>query len=159
MLTKVNIEEKSMLSKSLEEYLKNIYILGKQEGKVRVTDIAEKMNCSKASVNKAVNNLKDEGLINYEIYGKIELTADGEELAKKIVEAYDIVYLFFKDVLNLDKEKAEEEAQKVKSTMSDEAINRLAKYSYEVLGLNNLNCDFDINKERCRSCVRRVLKK
>ncbi|MBR3133623.1 MAG: metal-dependent transcriptional regulator [Clostridia bacterium] len=148
-----------MLSKSLEEYLKNIYILGKQEGKVRVTDIAEKMNCSKASVNKAVNNLKDEGLINYEIYGKIELTADGEELAKKIVEAYDIVYLFFKDVLNLDKEKAEEEAQKVKSTMSDEAINRLAKYSYEVLGLNNLNCDFDINKERCRSCVRRVLKK
>ena len=148
-----------MLSKSLEEYLKNIYILGKQEEKVRVTDIAEKMNCSKASVNKAVNNLKDEGLINYEIYGKIELTADGEELAKKIVEAYDIVYLFFKDVLNLDKEKAEEEAEKVKSTMSDEAINRLAKYSYEVLGINSLDCDFDINKERCRSCARRVLKK
>ena len=117
------------------------------------------MNVSKASVNKAVNNLKDEGLINYEIYGKIELTADGEELAKKIVEAYDIVYLFFKDVLNLDKEKAEEEAEKVKSTMSDEAINRLAKYSYEVLGINSLDCDFDINKERCRSCARRVLKK
>ncbi|MBR3152094.1 MAG: metal-dependent transcriptional regulator [Clostridia bacterium] len=145
-----------MLSKSLEEYLKNIYILGKQEDKVRVTDIAERMGCSKASVNKAVNNLKDEGLINYEIYGKIELTADGEELAKKIVEAYDIVFLFFKDVLNLDEDMAEVEAEKVKSTMSDEAINRLAKYSYEVLGLNSLNCSYDINKEKCRKCLRRT---
>ena len=155
MLTKVNSKENDMLSKSLEEYLKTIYILGKQEEKVRVTDIAESMNCSKASVNKAVNNLKDEGLINYEIYGKIELTADGENLAKKIVEAYDIVFLFFKDVLKLENEKAKEEAEKVKSIMSDEAINKLAKYSYEVLGLNSLNCDYDINEERCRSCVRR----
>ena len=47
-----------MISKSLEEYLKIMYILKKQNGYLRVTDIAEKMGCSKPSVNKAINNLK-----------------------------------------------------------------------------------------------------
>lgn len=63
-----------MISKSLEEYLKTIYVLNKQSGSVRVTDIAIKMNCTKPSVNKALNNLKDNGYINYEAYGNIELT-------------------------------------------------------------------------------------
>lgn len=63
-----------MISKSLEEYLKTMYILKKQNDNIRVTDIASKMNCTKPSVNKAINNLKDNGLVNYESYGKIELT-------------------------------------------------------------------------------------
>ena len=55
------------------------------------------MNCSKASVNKAINNLKENGLVNYETYGTIEITDKGEELAQKILESYDIVFLFLKD--------------------------------------------------------------
>ena len=31
-----------MISKSSEEYIKNMYILKKQNGKIRVTDIAKK---------------------------------------------------------------------------------------------------------------------
>ena len=63
-----------MISKALEEYLKTMYVLKKQNGNIRVTDIAEKMNCSKPSVNKAINILKSENLINYETYGTIEMT-------------------------------------------------------------------------------------
>ena len=100
-----------MISKSSEEYLKTMYILKQQNGNIRVTDIANKMNCTKPSVNKAVNNLKEEGLLNYESYGSIELTEKGIDLAKKILEA-----------------------------------------------LNNLNCDYDINKEKCRCCARRTAK-
>ena len=32
-----------MISKSLEEYLKTMYVLKKQNGNIRVTDIANKM--------------------------------------------------------------------------------------------------------------------
>ena len=145
-----------MISKSLEEYLKTMYILKKQCGNIRVTDIAEKMNCSKPSVNKALNNLKAHELINYETYGIIELTKSGEELAKKILEAYDIVYLFLKDVLNLDEKLAKSEADKIKSNINDDTINRLARYVHKVLDLNNLDCNYDVNKETCRTCVRRV---
>ena len=148
-----------MISKSLEEYLKTIYILKKQNEKVRVTDIANKMNCTKPSVNKAVNNLKNYNLLNYESYGTIELTEKGEDLAKKILEAYDIVFLFLKDVLNLEEEEAKAEAENIKSSISDKTINNLAKYVHSQLGLSNLNCDYDVNQERCRCCIRRTSKK
>lgn len=146
-----------MISKSLEEYLKTMYILKKQNGNIRVTDVAEKMNCTKPSVNKAINNLKANGLLNYETYGTIEITQEGEELAKKIIEAYDIVYLFLKDVLNLEEGQAKEEAENIKSSIADETINKLAKYVHKELDLNNLDCDYDINREKCRSCARRKL--
>lgn len=145
-----------MISKSLEEYLKTIYILKKQNESVRVTDIANKMNCTKPSVNKAIKNLKDNEMVNYETYGTIELTKKGEDLAKKILEAYDIVYLFLKDVLEIDDEKAKQEAENIKSTISDNTTNKLAKYIHKVLGLTNLDCDYDINNEKCRSCTRRA---
>ena len=148
-----------MISRALEEYLKTMYVLKKQNGNIRVTDIANKMECTKPSVNKALNNLKEEKLVNYETYGIIELTSDGENLARKILEAYDIVYLFLKEVLNLEEDIAKSEAEKIKSTITDDTINKLAKYVHEVLGLSNLNCNYDINKEKCRNCIKRKTKK
>ena len=148
-----------MISRSLEEYLKCMYILKQQNDNIRVTDIAEKMNCTKPSVNKAINNLKENGLVNYESYGKIELTDSGEDLAKKIIETYDIVYLFLKDVLGLDEEEAESEAENIKSSINDNTINKLARYVHKTLSLNNLDCNYDVNKEVCRACVRRTANK
>lgn len=148
-----------MISKSLEEYLKTMYVLKKQNQNIRVTDVANRMNCSKASVNKAIYNLKDNGLVNYQSYGTIELTDEGEDLAKKIIETYDIVYLFLKDVLELDENIAKSDAENIKSAITDETINKLAKYVHQVLDLNKLDCNYDVNKEKCRSCTRRTAKK
>lgn len=152
------VRGKNMISKSNEEYLKTMYILQKQQGNIRVTDIANKMKCTKPSVNKALNTLKENKLIKYEAYGPIKLTDAGEELAKKILEAYDIVYVFLKDVLNVSENTAKEDAERMKSVITDDTINNLAKYVHKVLELNSLDCDYDINKERCRSCVRRTLR-
>lgn len=145
-----------MLSRASEEYLKTMYVLKKQLGNIRVTDIANRMHCSKPSVNKAIYTLKDKGMLNYESYGTIELTAEGENLAKKILEAYDIVYLFLKEVLNIDEAEIEQEAERIKSALNDNTINKLAKYVHKVLGLNSLDCNYDINKERCRNCLKRT---
>lgn len=144
-----------MISKSLEEYIKTMYVLKKQTGEIRVTDIATKMDVSKASVNKAVKNLKEEKMLDYETYGKIELTPKGENHAKKILEAYDISVLFFKDVLNLEENEAIKNADSLKCAISDSAFNSLARYVHNALGLSDLNCNYDINNERCRVCTRR----
>ena len=147
-----------MISKALEEYLKTMYVIQIQNKEIQVTDIANQMNISKPSVNKAINNLKENGLVYYETYGKIELTEKGADLAKKILEAYDISYVFFKDVLGIDEEASKREAEKIKLTMEDNTINNLAKYVHKVLNLSDLNCDYDISKERCRMCQRRTKK-
>ncbi len=93
--------------------------------------------------------------MDYQAYGTIELTQDGENLSKKILEAYDIVYLFLKDVLNIDSVKAKDEAEKIKQSMSDDTLNELAKYVHKELDLGSLNCAYNINNELCRSCVKR----
>ena len=82
-----------MITKRTDEYLKTMYILNKNKGEIRVTDIANKMNCSKPSVTKQLNILSKEGFIIYESYGKIELTDLGIERAQKILEEDDIIYL------------------------------------------------------------------
>lgn len=143
-----------MISKSKEEYLKNMYILSRQNGIIRVTDVANKMACSKASVNQMLYNLKKDEYVNYEPYSKITLTLKGENLSKKILEAYDIVYLFLTEVLNVDKTSAKLEADKIKSVADDNTINSLARYVYKVLNLDSLECCYDINKEKCRKCKR-----
>lgn len=145
-----------MITKASEEYLKIMYILKRKNGYIRVTDIANKMNCTKPSVNKALNNLKENNMINYKSYGPIELTKEGENLAKKIIETYDIVYLFLKDVLGLDSKDAVKEAEKIKLVIDDNTINKLAKYVHNVLNLGSLDCCYDVNEEKCRVCKKRV---
>ena len=105
------------LTNSQEEYLKVIYILKNTQKDIRVTDIAKKLDKSKASVNNAINLLKNDGLIDYEPYGQIKLTEEGETEAIKIIEAYDIVKLFLTDILNANKENVDEEAKKIKTIL------------------------------------------
>ena len=145
-----------MISKSQEDYLKAMYVLKMKNGEIRVTDIAEYLGISKPSVTKAINNLKEIDLVNNKTYGKIELTEEGEDIAKKVLEAYDISYVFLKDVLGLNEENAKTEAEKLKLTMEDSTLNSLAKYVHKVLNLSELNCNYDIAQDRCRTCKRRV---
>ena len=79
------------ITNSQEEYLKTIYILEKNKQKVRVTDIADKLKITKPSVNKAINLLKDNGVINYQAYGEITLTKEGEKYAIEIIKKQDIL--------------------------------------------------------------------
>ena len=144
-----------MISKSLEEYLKTIYIIQKQETQPRVTNIAEKMNFTKASVNKSLKLLTEQKFIKYEPYGKIELTEEGTKLAKKILEANDIVYVFLKEILGEEKVIAEEEAKAIKMVLKDTTLNKLAKYVHQELGLYSLDCGYDINNVHCIDCARR----
>ena len=145
-----------MISKALEEYIKTMHVLQVQKGEIRVTDIAEKMKCSKASVTKSLNLLKEKGLVEYEAYGKITLSKEAEEIAQKKLEAYDIVYLFFNQMLEMPEDEARQEAEKVKSVISDDILNRLVKYLHKELGLTNLDCNYDINDGKCRSCIKRT---
>ena len=146
-----------MISSSLEEYLKTIYVLKKQGQDIKVTTIANRMNCTKPSVNKAIKNLEANEMLEYEAYGEIRLTNKGEALAKKVLEAYDIVYVFLTEILEIPKEEAKEEAIRLKAVMNDNTLNMLTKYVYKILGVYNLNCNYDINEEKCRCCNRKIL--
>lgn len=146
------------LTNSQEEYLKTMYILKTTNKEIKVTEIANKLSKTKASVNSAINSLKESGLIKYEKYGPIELTELGEKEAIKIIEANDIVKLFLTDIINVNAENAEKEAKEIKTILSDDTLNKLARYTHKTLGLYSLDCGYDINNQNCIKCARRTKK-
>ena len=106
MLAKTNKRRKIMkLTNSQEEYLRTIYLLEKSNKKVRVTDIALKLDITKPSVNKAINLLKDIGLIHYETYGNISLSKEGEKYAIEVIKKQDIVTMFLVEILGIKREQ------------------------------------------------------
>ncbi len=142
------------LTNSQEEYLKTIYLLDKNNKKIRVTDIAEKLKITKPSVNKGINTLKEMGLVNYKTYGNISLTEEGENLAIGVIKKQDILEMFLVDVLEIDKNQATEEAKAMKHAMSENTALKLDKYITEILNLGDLDCGYDANSEKCRKCVK-----
>lgn len=142
-----------MISKTAEEYLKTMYVLYKQNGDIRVTDIADKMKCSKPNVTKQLNILKSNGLIKYETYGKIELTQSGLDYSKRILAACDIIYLLLSDVIGVSREDALNESVKIKSVISDNTIKKISNYVYDELELGKMTCNFNMNNEKCRDCI------
>jgi len=143
-----------MISSSLEEYLKTIYILNNTEKQIRVTDISKGLNCSKPSVNRALNCLKDEGLILYEAYGNIEITNKGMEVAKSVVKKQDILKLFLTQMLGVDEQTAGTEATNMKHAVSEDTISKLENYIIKTLGLEDLKCNYNLADNKCQNCIR-----
>ena len=146
------------LTNSLEEYLKTIYVLVTTEKQARVTTISKKMNCSKPSVNRALNTLKEENLVFYEAYGDIVLTSKGIEVARKIVKRYDTLKLFLTEVLEVEENKAKDEAEFMKHTVSEDTILKLERYINKILDLGDLECCYDSNNTKCKTCIKLTAK-
>ena len=58
--------------------------------------------------------------------------------------------------MSISEDEAKVEADKIKLVIEDNTINSLAKFVHKELGLYSLDCDYDINKEKCIECVRRT---
>ena len=146
------------LTGSQEEYLKTIYILEKNIGKIRVTDIAKKLKITKPSVNRAIKHLRDINLIEYEVYGDINLTYQGEELAKEIIKKHDIIKMFLVDILGIEDKDAEEEAKSMKHAMSPDTTKKLEKYISKIMDLGDLECEYNEVDPKCKDCIKMTIK-
>jgi len=131
-MDKNNKNSKNKISCSSEDYLKAIYFLQEMHNEVRVTDLADKLNISKPSVTRAVNNLKKRKLVEHENYGLLKLTPNGFVFAKSIVIRHIILKKFLCDLLGVDKKIADIEACKLEHSMSNGTINKLKKYLKKV---------------------------
>jgi len=113
------------LTPAHEDYLEAIYQLGdKGTASVRSVDLAAKLNVSKASVNKALTNLKKERLVDQPYYGDITLTEKGHLYASSIQERHHVLYQFLVDVLGVEPPVADEEACLIEHAISDDTLRR-----------------------------------
>jgi len=88
-------------SAAVEDYLERILELIKSKGYARVVDIAAALKISQASVTNMVQRLDADGLLKYEKYRGLVLTAAGETLARNIAKRHKLLTDFLK-LLGLD---------------------------------------------------------
>jgi len=88
-------------STAVEDYLERILELINSKGYARVVDIAGALKISQASVTNMVQRLDAEGLLKYEKYRGLILTAAGKSLAHKIAQRHKLLTDFLR-LLGLD---------------------------------------------------------
>lgn len=115
------------LTKSIEDYLEAILIVEKRDKKVKSVKIAELLGVSKPGVNKAMNVLKDNNLIDKADYGDITLTDKGREIANRIYEKHLLIKEFL-IILGVSEETAEQDCCKIEHILSDETLTQIKKF-------------------------------
>lgn len=118
------------LSASMQDYLEAILELDKNETSVRITDIANKLNIAKASVNQTVSKLKEMGLVRQQVYGPVELTDSGRKLADKVRLRHVKLRQFLMEALGVDPKTAEDDACRMEHAVSVQTMDKLTEYLF-----------------------------
>lgn len=110
---------------AFEEYCECIFELKEDDIDVIQARIAERLNVSRPAVSEMMRRLEGEGLITTD--PKIELTADGRELAERVVRRHRLAERFLTDILELSWAEAHHEAGKWEHVMSSSVEKAMAK--------------------------------
>ncbi len=92
------MQNKNLLTSSMEDYLEMIYRNSLKEGYMRINTISELLNVAAPSATKMVQKLSKLGLLQYKKYGIIFLTDNGRELGKFLLERHNIIESFLKNL-------------------------------------------------------------
>lgn len=77
-------QSERLLSEQTREYLKTVYRQSKITGSVQINFVAAKLDLPSAAASKTAQFLQQTGMIQYEKYGRILLTEDGKQYAKRL---------------------------------------------------------------------------
>lgn len=116
------------ISEALEDYLEAIYIFSQKKPSVRITDIALSLGISKPSVNRAVNTLKNQGLVTHEPYGDVILTEKGREMGLCLYTRRKMIKKFLISVLDLTHDDAEKEACQIEHNISKSTVDKMISF-------------------------------
>jgi DtxR family Mn-dependent transcriptional regulator len=122
------MNEKIILSASSENYLKAIYHIVKDKKAARVKDISKHLKIGASSVSEALRSLADKELINYQPYGIITLTDNGETFAEELNKRHDVICNFLENVLQVDEKIVNENAGKIEYGVSEEVLTKFVRF-------------------------------
>lgn len=116
------------LTIAMEHYLETVYELSQDGESCRVSDIAARLEVSKASVNNAMNVLAAHGLAENEKYREIRLTADGLRMATLLSHKHAILQRLLTDVMGVSQDQAFEDACAIEHVISAESVSHIQDF-------------------------------
>ena len=118
---------------SMEDYLEAIAFLRAEAGRVRVSDISRRLDVKMPSVTSALKKLADQGLVEHERYGDVELTPEGRGIAEDVIHRHEALRRFLTEILGVEPERAAEDACAMEHSLSSPSRDRLSKFIEFVL--------------------------
>lgn len=109
---------------SSEIYVETIYLLSLESDTVRAKDIGNYMEVTRPSVSRALNVLREKGLIKNTKNGIVQLTEGGIILGKHIYERNLLIARHFIE-LGVDEDTAKDDARRIERFLSDTTYNAI----------------------------------
>src|SRR5687767_2188562 len=114
------------ITRSVEDYLKAIYLLQAKGQPATTSDIAELLELSAPSVSGMIKRLSDQGLIEHAPYKGVVLTASGRGVALKMLRRHRIIEAYLVGFLGYSWDTVHDEAERLEHAVSEVLIERMA---------------------------------
>jgi len=116
---------KPTLTAAIQDYLREIYKLGADGGRVSVTSLAKRQHVSPASASAMVKKLAALGLAEHQPYRGVTLTDAGERVALEIIRHHRLLELYLAQTLGLHVDDVHVEAERLEHALSEELEARI----------------------------------
>lgn len=113
------------LTRRLEDYLEAVLVLVRRDNVARVRDIAARTGVGMSSVTAALKQLAEMHLVRYDPYEVVTLTPRGEKLGSKIRRRHDTLTEFLIKVLDVNSDRAEENACRMEHVVDEQVLRKL----------------------------------
>ena len=108
-----------MYTRAIEDYLKAIYEIQQEHGKVATSTLAERLGVAPASVTGMIKKLADLRLVDHQPYRGVVLTDTGLKSALEVIRHHRLVELFLAKTLGVPWDLVHEEAHRIEHVLSE----------------------------------------
>ncbi len=114
---------------TVENYLKTIFqaqiALGADSALVPMGQLASAIGVVPGTATTMVKALSDSGLVHYEPYAGVRLTAAGEKLAALVLRRHRLIELFLVKVMGMSWTEVHDDAENLEHAVSDRLVERM----------------------------------
>ena len=115
-----------MLSASIEDYAKAIYVLEERHGVASTTSLAERLGVSAPAVSAMVKKLASLGYVSHVRYRGVRLTAEGRRIALEVLRHHRLLETYLVEELGVPWDRVHAEAEVLEHVLSDGLEERIA---------------------------------
>jgi DtxR family transcriptional regulator, Mn-dependent transcriptional regulator len=116
-----------MATQTEENYLKALFTKADSNGETAITDLSSTLQVSTPTANSMVKNLSEKGLVNYEKYKPLSLTAKGKKEAALIIRKHRLTEMFLVQQMGFGWEEVHQIAEQIEHIQSPDFFDRMDK--------------------------------
>jgi len=119
-----------MQSEAVEKYLKTIYEIQQQGGRVKTTTLAQTLGVTAGSVTDMIKRLSAlrPKLVSHELHKGVALTPRGKKVALSVIRRHRLLETFLNRVLGFSWDEVHDEAQNLEHHISERLTDAIAEY-------------------------------